>query len=164
MFFFNFTNLPLVSLSIQKKSFCEEKSYLNIYWVITSKECQVPVKANKHRILQTAQISTFVLKFREWLYNYINFSPQRLNRRFLCSWYRAGTNLQWRLRWGNIIKKRLMSFLAHSLHHTMNEYHGHQMWNGMCRQNGMCVDGNEWGIWMRLQPEIILHAKTSACF
>lgn len=36
-----------------------------------------------------------------------------------------------------------IAFLAHSLlHSAMNEYHGHQTWNGICRQNGMC--GQKW--------------------
>ena len=30
-------------------------------------------------------------------------------------------------------------FVAHSLRHrAMNDYRGHQMWSGMCRQNGIC--------------------------
>ena len=49
-------------------------------------------------------------------------------------------------------------FLAHSLHHSaIGEYRGHQMWNGMRRQNGMCVNGNERGIRTRLRPEVNLH-------
>ena len=42
----------------------------------------------------------------------------------------------------------------------MNEYREYQIWNGMCRQNGMCVDEteNEGGIPTRLLPEVILHA------
>ena len=49
-------------------------------------------------------------------------------------------------------------FLAHSLHHSViGEDHGHQMWNGMRRQNGMCVNRNERGI----RLEVNLHAYPS---
>lgn len=42
-----------------------------------------------------------------------------------------------------------VAFLAHSLlHSAMNEYHGHQTWNGICRQNGMCGQ-----IWTRDSKE-----------
>ena len=42
----------------------------------------------------------------------------------------------------------LIHFSSSTQQSAMNEHRGHEMWNGMCRQNGMCVDGNERGIRM----------------
>ena len=49
-------------------------------------------------------------------------------------------------------------FVAHSLHHSaMKDYREHQMWSEMCRQNGICVDGNKRRIRTRLWPGVILY-------
>ena len=39
---------------------------------------------------------------------------------------------------------------------TLNDYHGHQTWNRMCRQNGMCVNRNERGIRTRIRPQMYI--------